>query len=146
MNIKVDKTVIINDIRTNVNNVSRVIEAVYAVYYNKDIEELEYCLLENYDDTNTRLIKILDIEIKQAIDNTYLTDMRQLGGGLSLEAKDDYNLLDIGHADGRPYRKSNTLIVKIPKKYEPYKEQILQTIEKYKVGEDYPIILFEDEE
>lgn len=146
LNIKVDKTVIINDIKTNVNNVSRIIEAVYTIYYNKDIEELEYCLLENYDDTNTRLVKILDIEIKQAVDNTYLTDMRQLGGGLSLEAKDDYDLLDIGHADGRPYRKSNTLIVKIPKKYEPYKEQILQTIEKYKVGEDYPIILFEDEE
>jgi hypothetical protein len=72
--------------------------------------------------------------------------MRQLGGGLIEEAKDDYDLLDIGHSNGRPYRKSNTLIITMPKKYEQYKDKILQALDKYKVGEDYPVLFFEDEE
>jgi hypothetical protein len=72
--------------------------------------------------------------------------MRQLGGGLRKDAKDDYDLLDIGHINGRPYRQGNTLIITMPKKYEPYKDRILEALEKYKVGEDYPVIFFEDKE
>jgi hypothetical protein len=72
--------------------------------------------------------------------------MRQLGGGLVEDTIDDFELLDIGHINGRPYRKGNTLIVTLPKKYEPYKDMILNAINKYKVGEDYPIVFFEDEE
>ena len=72
--------------------------------------------------------------------------MRQLGGGLRTDVKADYNLLDIGHINGRPYRQANTLIVTMPKKYESHKQQILDALEKYKVGESYSVVFFEDNE
>jgi hypothetical protein len=32
----------------------------------------------------------------------------------------------------------------MPKKYEQYKDKIIKAIDKYKVGEDYLVLFFED--
>jgi hypothetical protein len=72
--------------------------------------------------------------------------MRLKGGGLPEDMPDNFNLLDIGHIYGRPYRQANTLIITLPKRYEQYKQEILDVINKYRVAEDYPILFFEDEE
>jgi hypothetical protein len=34
----------------------------------------------------------------------------------------------------------------MPKKYESHKQQILDALEKYKVGESYSVVFFEDNE
>ena len=146
INTKTDLTLTIKDIKTDVNGVMRVINEIYHIYYNKITNQLDYYLDEDAVITSTDIIKILELDIHQAIDNLFLTDMRQLGGGLINDAKNDYDLLDIGHINGRPYRQGNTLIITMPKKYESHKDKIKAVLDKYKVGEDYTIIFFEDKD
>lgn len=146
INTKTDLTVIIKDIKTNANGIIKLMKENYVIHYDKESGTLTYSLLEEFDSENKSLVPITYIETYQKLDNTFITDMRQLGGGLVEDTLDDFELLDIGHINGRPYRKGNTLIVTLPKKYEPYKDMILNAINKYKVGEDYPIVFFEDEE
>jgi hypothetical protein len=143
LNILTDMTLTIKNIKTDVNGVNRVINENYIIYIENNM--LEYSIADDYIDDNNK-IKLVELKISQDINNTYLCDMRQLGGGLPSDVKDDYDMLDIGHIDGRPYRKSNTLIVKMPKKYEQYKDKITEAINKYKVGEDYLVLFFEDSE
>jgi hypothetical protein len=145
INLTVDLNVTIENIKTDSNGIMRIINEIYIVFLDLNDYSLHYLIDSEYEEKEN-IIKIAEIDVRQAIDNTFLTDMRQLGGGLSKEAKNDYDLLDIGHIDGRPYRKSNTLIIKMPKKYEQYKDKILAALDKYKVGEDYPVLFFEDEE
>ena len=59
---------------------------------------------------------------------------------------DNYNLFDIGHINGRPYREAGTMIITLPKKYEQYKDIIESTINKWKVAENYAAIYYEDKE
>ena len=146
INIKTDKNVSIKDFKTDVNGIIRAINEEYIIYYHLKEDKLLFSLKDNYEEDNVDYIKIMDLKIEQEVDNTFLSDMRQLGGGLIKEAKDDYDLLDIGHINGRPYRQSNTLIITMPKKYEPYKDKIQAAINKYKVAEDYLVLFFEDEE
>ena len=73
-------------------------------------------------------------------------DIRQLGGGLPENEPDNYNLFDIGHINGRPYRQAGTLVITLPSKYKEYEERIMNVVKKYMVAEDYPVIFFEDEE
>ena len=144
INLTTDLTLTIENIKTDVNGVMRAINEIYILYIDIETGKFQYALDNEYEDLKKH-IKIAEIDIHQSIDNTFITDMRQLGGGLVKDAKNDYDLLDIGHMDGRPYRKTNTLIITMPKKYEPYKDKILSALEKYKVGEDYPILFFEDD-
>ena len=146
INTKTDLTLTIKDIKTDVNGIMRVVNEIYHIYYNKTTNQLDYYLDEDAVITSTDIIKILELDIRQAIDNLFLTDMRQLGGGLANDAKNDYDLLDIGHINGRPYRQGNTLIITMPKKYESHKDKIKAVLDKYKVGEDYTIIFFEDKD
>ena len=146
INSKVDKNLVIPDIKTDINGVTRVINETYTIYYDLESDEIAYSYNSDYDNTISTHVKLLDLHIYQDVDNVYLTDMRQLGGGLRNDAKEDYDLLDIGHINGRPYRKGNTLIITMPKKYEEHKDKILEALNKYKVSEDYSIVFFEEDE
>lgn len=151
INLLTDLTVTIPNITTTTEDtetlqpIKRVANEIYVLYIDVTAMQLHYEVKSEYKE-QSNYIKIAELEISQAEDSTFLTDMRQLGGGLKLETKEDYNLLDMGHINGRPYRKSNTLIITMPKKYEQYKDKIMDALEKYKVGEDYPILFFEDEQ
>lgn len=85
------------------------------------------------------------IQIRQNSSDKIIYDMRQRGGGLPLTEKDNYECFDIGHINGRPYRKASTLIITLPKSLETHKELILETIKQYSVAEDYPIIIFKED-
>ena len=146
IDLKTELTATIKNIKTDVNGISRIINESYVLYIDKTTNKMLYSYKDNYDSKNNDYIKLVDIDVYQDTDNVYLTDMRQLGGGLSNEAKNDYDLLDIGHVNGRPYRKGNTLIVTMPKKYESHKQLIQETLEKYKIGEDFVVLFFEDKE
>ena len=142
INLKDNKQCEILNIKTDINGVMHVVDNTYTVYYDSKNDNISYCFDSEFD--ATAYTKLFDIHIYQDTNNVFLTDMRQLGGGLKYDAKEDYNLLDIGHIDGRPYRQADTLIITMPKKYEPYKQQILDAIDKYKIGESYSVIFFED--
>jgi hypothetical protein len=76
---------------------------------------------------------------------TKLYDIRIMGGGLPKVLPDDYNMIDIGNINGRPYRVGSTSIIRLPKKYEPYKEKILDAINMHAASGDYPLLVFEKE-
>lgn len=86
------------------------------------------------------------INVSQNTDLTTVYDMRKLGGGLPEDMEDNYELMDIGHINGRPYRPNSTIVFTLPKKYKEHEELILNAIKKYISAEEYPVIFFEDKE
>jgi hypothetical protein len=95
----------------------------------------------NYSEENNGL-KIATIQvIKKIVTKNY--DMRILGGGLPEKYEDNYDLLDIAHIKGRPYRIGGTVIISLPKKLEIYKEIIESAVNKHSSAGDYAIIIFE---
>ena len=145
INKQVDSTLQIPFIKTDGELVQRIREAEYAVYYIKDTAKLDVCYLEDYVESDDK-IKLFNVLVEQTNDAVEIYDMRQLGGGLSEDEEDDFELMDIGHINGRPYRIAGTLVLTMPTKYKPYEEQIKKVIDKYKTAEDYIAIFFEDEE
>jgi hypothetical protein len=145
INKNIDTTLQISFIKTDGELVQKIREAEYAVYYIIDTGKIEVCYLEDYED-NGSSIKLFNVLVEQTNDAIEIYDMRQLGGGLAEEEEDDFELMDIGHINGRPYRVAGTLVLTMPTKYKPYEEQIKKVIDKYKTAEDYIAIFFEDEE
>ena len=145
LNITKDIKVVIPFIKTTVNGVERIKNENYVLYMNLNTNALCFVYEDEYEESKDKAYLAL-ITITEQKSEQYLTDMRLKGGGLPEDMPDNFNLLDIGHIYGRPYRQSNTLVITLPKKYEPYKNEILEVINKYKVAEDYPVLFFEDDE
>lgn len=135
--------IIIPFIKTEVNNIERIKEAEYVFYINIENQDIDFMYKEDFKETET-LIALFDIRVYQTPDAVKVIDMRQLGGGLSEEAPDNYNLMDIGHIEGRPYRAAGSLVFTLPKKYEEYEEKIYKAINKYIGASELAVIFFED--
>ena len=145
LNITKDIRLIIPFIKTTVRGVERVKNESYTVFMDLKSKTLDFCYESEYQESEDK-VYIAIVTIEEVKSDQYLTDMRLKGGGLPEDMPDNFNLLDIGHIYGRPYRQANTLVITLPKKYEPYKKEILEIVEKYKVAEDYTILFFEDED
>jgi hypothetical protein len=113
----------------------------YFVYMENN--EIKFC--DEYEWDNTKDL-MFTININQDSSKTSIYDMRQLGGGLPEDEADNFNLLDIGHINGRPYRKASTIIISMPTKYKDLEDEILNAVNKYISAEELPIIIFEDKE
>ena len=129
-------------IKTDVNSTERIREAEYLFYINLNNQTVNFVFSEDY--TKDMGVKLFSIKVGQTPDSINITDMRQLGGGLIEGAEENYNLMDIGHINGRPYRKAGTLVFTLPTKYRKYEDIILKAINKYISASDIPVILFED--
>lgn len=138
--IPIDKT--ISFIKTEVNKVERIREAEYLFYINLNNENIDFVFKEDYKDNLG--IALFTIKVYQTPDAVNIIDMRQLGGGLVEDAPDNFNLMDIGHINGRPYRPTGTIVFTFPKRYEKYENDILKAINKFISATDYPVIIFED--
>ena len=101
--------------------------------------------MEDYIDGDDRY-KLFNIIVEQSEDAIEVYDMRQLGGGLSEDEEDNFELLDIGHINGRPYRIAGSLVLTMPSKYSTHDEYIQKALDKYKVAEDYIAVFYKDEE
>lgn len=145
LNITKDIRLVIPFIKTTVRGVERVKNESYTVFIDLKSKTLDFCYESEYQESEDK-VYIAIVTIEEVKSDQYLTDMRLKGGGLPEDMPDNFNLLDIGHIYGRPYRQANTLVITLPKKYEPYKKEILDIVEKYKVAEDYTILFFEDED
>ena len=145
INKQTDTTLKISFIKTDGELIQRIREAEYTVFYNKDNSKITYCYAEDYED-KPNLYKLFNILVQQTDDAVEVYDMRQLGGGLSEEEEDDFELVDIGHINGRPYRIAGTLVLTMPTKYKPYEQYIQKALDKYKTAEDYIAVFFEDKE
>lgn len=114
----------------------------YYVYMNN--KKIEYCDDLDWKESLGDLMFV--ITISQNTDLTTVYDMRKLGGGLPEDMEDNYDLLDIGHINGRPYRPNSTIVFTLPKRLEEHEELIRKAIQKYISAEEYPVIFFEDKE
>lgn len=124
------------------------IQITNADYYllckqNESSSYLEYKDVAQYNRDDGLILAT--IQVRQDETKTLVYDMRQRGGGLPEGEKDNFNCFDIGHIFGRPYRKGGTLIITLPKKLEPYKQIIEDTIKQYSVAEEYPIVIFKED-
>mgnify|MGYP003291627103 CR=1 FL=1 len=153
LDIRRDLRLTIPGFKTDVNGQIRAKNETYALCIDKTRNELRYFFNDDYmakvedNDEEVRYCALLTtITVIEKLGEDYLTDMRVRGGGLPEDMPDNFNLLDIGHIYGRPYRQANTLVFTLPKKYEIYKDEILEVINKYKVAEDYTVLFFEDDE
>lgn len=144
INIENSTNLTIPFIKANNESINRIREAEYVIYISNG--HIEYCFLEDYDFSIENQYILLNIIIGQTEDSINTYDIRQLGGGLPEGEPDNYNLFDIGHINGRPYRAAGTIVITMPKKYEKYKDIINNTINKYITAEDFAVIYFEDEE
>lgn len=131
-------------IKTEVNSIQRIKEANYLFYINKENQYLGYVFTDDFSDELG--IPLFEIKIYQTTDAVNVTDMRQLGGGLKEDQDDNYNLLDIGHINGRPYRKTGTIVFTLPKRLEQYSDLVEKAINKYIGASEVPVIFYEDKE
>lgn len=131
-------------IKTEINKIERIREANYLFYINKENQKLDFVFLDDFKDELG--IPLFEINVYQTTDSINVTDMRQLGGGLKEDQSDNYNLLDIGHINGRPYRKTGTIVFTLPKKLEQYNDLIEKAIHKHIGASEVPVIFYEDKE
>ena len=145
INKQSDTTLKISFIKTDGELVQRIREAEYTIYYIKSTAKISYCFAEDYEESDD-IYKLFNILVQQTDDAIEIYDMRQLGGGLSEDEPDDFELVDIGHINGRPYRVAGALVLTMPAKYKPYEPYIQKALDKYKTAEDYIAVFFEDKE
>lgn len=142
INTQMPYDLIIPFVKTEVNGIERIREAEYVFYLNLDNQVIGFDFVEDY--TEDKGVALFKIRVYQTPDSINVTDMRQLGGGLKEDAPDNYNLMDIGHINGRPYRPTGTIVFTLPTKYEEHKELIQNAINKYIGASEVPVIFFED--
>ena len=110
---------------------------------NESASYLEYVDSSKYKSSDGLILATVQVRLDET--KTLVYDMRQRGGGLPESEKDNYNCFDIGHIYGRPYRKGGSTIITLPKKLEPHKDMIMETVKQYCIAEEYPIIIFKED-
>lgn len=110
---------------------------------NESVSYFEIVNSDNYTDSMGNILAT--IQIRQDATEKIIYDMRQRGGGLALDKKDDFNCFDMGHINGRPYRKAGSLIITLPNYLKAHESTIMETIKQHSCAEDYPIIIFEED-
>ena len=125
-----ESNIIINDINKN-----------YSLYLTKTtvFKDQKFYILEK--DTPSSDIKIADIIIKLE-NNITPTDVRIKGGG-SIKF-DNYDYIDTGNIAGRPYRVGTSMVITLPKKYEPYRDQLQEQINKHISSSEAAVLIFKD--
>lgn len=104
-----------------------------------------FCIITK-DNLLKQDIALLEIKIYLKDESVQIIDMRQRGGGLPLNKKDNYFLFDIGHHLGKLFRKGGAYIVYLPLDMKKHHERILETLQKYGVSDHYFSIIYEKRE
>lgn len=143
INKQTDTTIEISFIKTDDGNTQRIKEAEYT-FSIKD-NKINYCYSDEYKEEADKH-KLFNVIVGQTDEAITVYDMRQLGGGLPEEKDDNFELFDIGHINGRPYRVAGALVLTMPTKYKPYESYIKKALDKFKTAEDYIAIIFKDDE
>lgn len=109
----------------------------YVVYLNG----LLYCMDKRQ--WNNKGIVLLSVYVYLTKAPIELIDMRVRGGGLPENKKDNYDLLDIGHLQGRPFRKSGAYVIRLPIEARVYHDAIMKELQKISVADRFFSVIYE---
>ena len=110
---------------------------------NNSASFFEVINIKNYTPDKGNILSTISINQKGTKKIIY--DMRQRGGGLKADSKDNHDCFDIGHVHGRQYRKAGSIIITLPAYLKEHKKLVLNIVEQYTLAGDCPIILFEED-
>ena len=116
----------------------------YNLFVGKGSTDLQntFFLLKENETPELSYVKVASIMFKtEQVPQAY--DIRISGGGLPEDQDNDYDMLDIGHVLGRPYRVGSTLIIRLPLKFQGYEERIMSEVDKHISAGDAYVLIFE---
>lgn len=117
----------------------------YNLYVNKGSSDIEntFFLLDRKVPPNGDYTLVAQIYF--TTDSKVIScDTRLMGGGLPSSQPDDYDMLDIGHVYGRPYRLGSALIVRLPIRLKQFESRIRAELNKHIAAGDEYVIVFEE--
>ena len=116
----------------------------YALFVNQGSTDIEntFSLIDRRENPGSGLTQVAIIAF-DSTSETVACDTRIMGGGLPDDQPEDYDMLDIGHINGRPYRVGSTFIVRVPKKIKTYEERIRRELDKHVAAGDEYVLVFE---
>lgn len=116
----------------------------YALFVNQGSTDIEntFSLVDRRENPGSGLTQVAIIAF-DSTSETVACDTRIMGGGLPDDQPEDYDMLDIGHINGRPYRVGSTFIVRVPKKIKTYEERIRRELDKHVAAGDEYVLVFE---
>lgn len=120
----------------------------YKLYVSEGSRDIEntFLLLEDNVLPEEGYSIVADISFSTT-EKPIICDTRILGGGLPDAQINDYDMLDIGHVLGHPYRLGSALLISLPIRFNSYKERIKKELDKHiAAGDDYSLIFKQGEE
>ena len=116
----------------------------YVLYLGPGSSSIEntFFLLTDLDTPEEDYIKVATFVFRMKT-NPSVSDSRIMGGGLPDDQPNDYDMLDIGHVLGRPYRVGATLIIRLPLKLSAYEDRIRKELDKHIAAGDEYVLSFE---
>lgn len=135
-----------NEICTKVDQTFKMedLSVDYVLFVGKGSVDIRntFFLLKSTEQPDPSYLRVADItfEIEQAPE---AYDTRIMGGGLPDDQPNDYDMLDIGHIFGRPYRVGSSLVIRLPIKFQNYKERIAKELDKHIAAGDEYVLVFE---
>ena len=136
--IKIPLIKVINKIET------QIINQTYYLICKENDSVSQYELVEDSNYKDGIILVTIKVLLDEDNNKKIVYDMRQRGGGLPENEKDNFDCFDIGNIYGRPYRKGSSLIITLPGYLKPHKDFIMNIVKQYMVADDYPIILFKE--
>ena len=120
------------------NNRHLMLNTDYWLYY--DAVEKSFKLSRDSIERDKEKIVVARINLSSK-NSLNCGDIRQLGGGDI--SSSNYKMVDSSSIKGRPYRVGSTMIIKLPKRFNTYKDILEREIKKHMASGDYPILIFE---
>lgn len=116
----------------------------YYLYVSKGASSVRNLFTLLQEDTTPGVddLKVADIFFTTEEDIT-VSDARILGGGLPDDQRDDYDMTDIGHILGRPYRTGSSLIIRLPARVQKFEDRIKKELDKHIAAGDEYVLVFE---
>lgn len=116
----------------------------YTLFIGKGSTDIRnmFFLLKSTDIPDPSYVQVADITFEtEQVPEAY--DTRIMGGGLPIDQPNDYDMLDIGHIFGRPYRVGASLIIRLPIRLQSYAERITAELDKHVAAGDEYVLVFE---
>lgn len=116
----------------------------YGLYVDKGSSSISntFCLIDRKEVPPSGLTQVATVRF-DFTSRVVACDTRIPGGGLPDGQPDDYDMLDIGHINGRPYRLGSTFIIRVPKKLSNYESRIRTELDKHIAAGDEYVLVFE---